>query len=204
MQTTFKNKTNYKYAITLDEADIPAIIELQQKVSDNLPLHQKHFLKPRTAEDLKAHLDAGMPIIGVKSDGKLVASALLSFPYKDDAVKNLDGYPTAAFTGGTAIVQSYCSIEKGCGQEVLNLVQDFAALRGYGQLISKIAADNKASIKSFEYHGFKEVHCADAAKNDPVLGHPVVYMQSDTIPKTGAKLSRTAASSPMALIAEMA
>ena len=76
----YKVNFNSPLPIILKPTDIPLFLKLQAKVCKRLPETEKHFLKPRTEKDLKAHMAAPMPVIGIKQGGMLAAQALLTFP----------------------------------------------------------------------------------------------------------------------------
>ncbi len=185
--------------VLLDESDIPAFCALQQKVWNALPDHQKHFLKLRTEEDLKAHLDSRMPIIGVKDkNGNLVAQALVSYPLYAEAVKNLEGYPISGSEPVTAIVQSLAvSPEHGgkkLSQMVLDVAKDMALMSGHVQILAKVADDNPASISSF----LKSRFTAASHGNDPKLGYAVTYWKYNIYQGCGAASTALALTSKIA------
>lgn len=162
--------------LLLNESDIPAFCALQQKVWNVLPLNQKHFLKLRTEEDLKTHLENRMPIIGIKdANGNLVAQALVSYPFYNEAVKNLEGYPLNGSEATTAIIQSLAvdpsKTRKGLAQMVLDVAKDMALMSGHVQILAKVATDNKGSAKSFLNSAFSAV----SHGNDPKQGYPATY-----------------------------
>lgn len=159
--------------------DIDSFLELQNKVLDFLKENQKHFLKERKIWDLIAHIGARMPIIGVRevATGQLVAQALLAYPFNEDAVKNLDGYPIEGSTATTAIVQSLCADPTIKGQRLSDIVLDYAKMlanmTGHTQLLAKVAVDNKASTKSFLNASFTKA----SSGTDPVKKYAVNYLR---------------------------
>ena len=113
-------------ARTLNINEIRSFLDLQASV----PEEKRKFVKPRTAEDLQAHMEAGMPILGVYDGEKLVAAALLTFPGHEGATKFLDGYP---LTQTTAVIQSVSSIQKGTIRIIL------LRLKRYTQRLGRVA-----------------------------------------------------------------
>ena len=170
-------KQNYTVQF-LGPDDIPAFLKLQDKVLKSLPDEQKHFLKPRSEEDLVDHMGARMPVIGVKdNDGKLVAQCIIAYPRHADAVKNLEGYPINGAAPVTAIVQSL-SVDpshagKGLSRMILDTAKDVAAQAGLTQILSKVADANASSSRSFMNSAFEKA----AAGLDPKKGYPVTYWQ---------------------------
>lgn len=164
----------------MGKEDIPAFLDLQERARQALTDEQKHFLKPRTAEDLKIHLDAGMPMIGLKDDkGHLCAQALIGYPYREDAVSNLDGYPGMTKAGTVAIVQSL-SVDpdikgKGLAGKLLDVAGNLAAQHGHVALMAKVAQENTCSKQSFLKAGFEIA----STGMDPRAGYPVLYLQQD-------------------------
>lgn len=169
--------------LLLGKHDIPEFLQLQAKVWHALGADQKHHLKLRSAEDLNTHLENRMPIIGMRkrnadgSLGKLVAQALVAYPFHQDAVKNLEGYPIKGNECVTAIVQSLAVDPdyKGWGMArvILDTAKDVAAMAGHTRLLAKVADDNGPSRASFLKSGFT----AAAAGKDPKLQYNVTFWQ---------------------------
>lgn len=161
---------------SLSFPDIPAFLALQNKVMRTLEATGcSHHLKPRTAEDLAAHLDAGMPILGLFADAASTGQLLLSDPGAAHPLRNTEGYPLALFPA-PAIVQSV-SVDPGRRGEgfaslLLVCAEIAASLRGRSHLLAKVADDNAHSLASFFRAGF---HAA-AAGTDPVKSYPVQYL----------------------------
>lgn len=170
----------------LDVQDIDTFLGLQETALAECAMRGKaHFIKPRSAENLRTHLDAGMPIIGVRHihTGAHVAQALLTDPHAP-GVANLDGYPA---TEGARIVQSffihpdhrYLSLSESVrntgypAQLIFTRAKKIAAEDGATRLIAKIADDNINSLKSFARGGFGETL---ATGIDLHKGYTVRYM----------------------------
>ncbi len=148
--------------LLMTKADIPAFLALQAKVIAALPEDKKHYLKPRTAEDLEAHLSADMPVIVVKDhDGKIIAQALVTL-FNSPAAKNLGDYPNIG-TDPKAAVQAVQVDPDARGKKLsevlLNAAKIEAAKLGAASLLAKVATDND-SQKSFI-----STHFTKAAEN---------------------------------------
>ncbi len=142
----------------LGEDDIPAFLELQDKALKSLPDEKKHFLKVRSAEDLKDHLDARMPMIGIKNaQGQLLAQCLIAYPYREEA-KNIGDYPDQVKTVTNAIIQSVCVDPAMRGlklsEQILDAAKDLAAQNGHVALVAKVADDNLSSRNTFAKNDF--------------------------------------------------
>ncbi|PZO86441.1 MAG: hypothetical protein DI626_06595 [Micavibrio aeruginosavorus] len=163
------------HVVTLGYDDIPAFVSLQKIVRDKLDADKKHHLKERTPEDLKTHLDAGMPLIGVK-DGKdvLVGQVLTSFA-DSAAAKNITDYPFQGKEKTTLIIQSFAVHPDyeglGLSKKMHAKIIAVAAENGRTELMAKVADDNPKSQKSFE----KNLFNAAAKGTDPVKGYDVTY-----------------------------
>lgn len=183
--------------LILTAADIPLFLKLQTKALKALPEDEKHFLKPRTAKNLKGHMAAPMPVIGIKKNGFLTAQALLTFPKYDDSVVNLNGYPVSNEDCTTAVLQSLCvdpDIKgKGLSQKILHAAVTIASMKGYCHILAKVAKTNAPSMASFLKSGFQ---CA-CEGTDPAEKYPVYYFKYDVFQGCGA------ASTTVALAAKM-
>ncbi len=143
----------------LGAEDIPAFLALHEAV----PPEKKGFLKPRTPEDLQAHIDSGMPMMGVYDGNKLVAGALLTFSGRGP-VKFLEGY-TSLETA--AVVQSVAAIQKGAMGTLMGFAKEQAHEAGYHFLMAKVNSENKCGVGAFSKHQFDIVE----TKPDPLGGN---------------------------------
>ncbi len=149
----------------LNEDDLPHLITLQDQVIEDLPEDKKHRLKPRTIEDLKAHLDADMPIIGIKDNyGNHIAHLLLTTDPANPATINLEGYP---ITEGMAVIQSvvihpdyrpkqYTHMSEAVKPYDILFKQAelIAKEAGISQIIAKVGAQNMGSHALFINQGY--------------------------------------------------
>lgn len=179
-------------AYALSENDIDAFLALQTygqaKAAES---GTAHFIKPRTRAQLEAHLQSGMPILGVRHvpTGAHVAHALMTDPV-NPASQYLAGYPLAP---GDRIVQSFfihpdhrfsaldANVRNVCHPASLLYGSLGALAREDGgiRMIAKIADDNGPSLKSFARAGFGETL---AHGLDPVHGHRVRYVAAPVLP----------------------
>lgn len=174
--------SNPKFVISsLTETDIPAFLALQKTVRDALPDDQKHYLKERSADDLLAHIEAGMPLLGIKTaSGELVAQALISFP-DSAAAKNLEGYPVHGIEGRVALVQSvavhpaFRGREYGLAAKLQDAIVETTRQHQRSILMAKVADSNEKSQKSFLTSNFTVA--AEGA--DPLKGYAVKYFAKD-------------------------
>lgn len=143
---------------------------LQSFAIASAPSDKRHHLKERGIEDLKAHIDARMPIIAVHTaDGQYVAHALLAYPIHDDVVQNLQHYPFNGMEATTAVIQSLyvapkhraSQLDPMLGQKgmdptslIFDTAKELAITHGHTQIMAKVAADNTGSLKTFEKNGF--------------------------------------------------
>ena len=170
-------------AYLLKEKDIPAFLELHAT---------QEGVKPRSYQDLKAHLDAGMPIIGVKLTGsnQHIAHLLLTDLNSEVAV-NTYGYPNAQ---NTAVIQSVVvnpnyrtqklseifseatvgQIEKMAKPHHLlfQQAQQIAMEMGFEKLMAKINVANKKSLGLFTKQGF-EISDTFKIKSESYAAHYV-------------------------------
>lgn len=176
--------------ICLDDTFIPEFIDVQKLIFKSLSIDKQHHMKVRNADDLKTHLSAPMPIIGIVdtfNNNKLVAQGLVSYARFTQMVKNLEGYPifgeqvhTTAVIQALGIHPDYTGL--GLSQTVLDTAKDLAGMAGMVQLIGKVADDNPPSHKAFVKNSFTIA----ATGFDPVKGYPVSYFSADLQHRTAA------------------
>ncbi len=147
-----------------------SFLGMQAVAQLTLPPGKEHHLKERTLDDLKAHIDARMPIIAVYSArGEYVAHALLAYPIHDDVVQHMHHYPFRGSECTTAVIQSLYVLPKHRakninpewvekGHDPINLIfqaaKDLAIMQGHTRIMAKVAMDNKGSLKTFQKQGF--------------------------------------------------
>lgn len=161
----------YKESCLLpSDAGYMEFMGLQAIAQMTLPPRMAHYLKERSVADLKAHIDARMPIITVHSAaGEYVAHALLAYPVHDDVVQNLQHYPFNGMEATTAVIQSLYVLpqhrasklppilcKKGADPTslIFNTARQLAVMSGHTRLMAKVAEDNIGSRKTFEKNGF--------------------------------------------------
>ena len=194
MLTQFTTSSTGQPFITylLKPKDIPNFLELHNK---------QDSVKPRTAQDLKAHLDADMPIIGVKfaGTGQHIAHMLLTNP-ESKIVQNTNNYPEYE---NTALIQSVV-IDKNYNSQKLSTIfngsegmakpQDLlfqqarqcALEDGFDYLMAKVKSSNDRSIRLFERRGFEiqQSYIADGENYEAhYLTSPVLNIAPNLTPK---------------------
>ncbi len=159
----------------LTKGDIPAFLALQDRVLRALdPRREANHLKPRTAEDLAAHMDAGMPAIGLTAGGRLVAQALLAFPYVP-VVPNLGGLPALhqKFTVVQAVSVDPGFTNRGLMKRLLQAAEAETARTGHDSMVAKIALTNLASLRGFLSRDFRIISFG----NDPDSLYRCAYVR---------------------------
>lgn len=160
----------------LNVDEIQSFLDLQAAV----PEEKRSFLKPRTAEDLQAHIESGMPIMGVYDGRKLVAAALLTFPEHETATRFLDGYP---LTQTTAVIQSVSSIQRGTMTTLMDFAKELAEEAGYNFLLAKVHEKNDCGKEAFSRQEFEIIE----TKPDPLGGgYTAHFMQALIAPTSVA------------------
>jgi hypothetical protein len=150
------------YLLTHD--DLASFLKLQQDSIDVLPAHKKHYLKPRTQENLKNHLDAGMAIIGIKDNyGKHIAHMLLTDP-KSPATLNLASHdiPKNSLVIQSLVIhpdyrpKQYAHIEETTKPHDLMFEQatTLAKKNNFESITAKISSKNLGSVSLFEEQNF--------------------------------------------------
>lgn len=170
----------------LTKGDIPAFLALQDRVLRARDPRHAHHLKPRTARDLAAHIDAGMPAIGLTAGGRLVAQALLAFPYVP-AVPNLGGLPALRqqFTVVQAVSVDPIFTNRGLMRRLLEVAEAETARTGHDAMVAKIALTNHASLRGFLSRDFRIISFG----NDPDSLYRCAYV--------GKRVATAAAAAPL-------
>lgn len=168
--------------------DLARFMALQQQAIDEMTPDCRHHLKIRTLEDLKAHLDARMPIIAVyTAGGDYIAHALLAYPIHDDVVQHMAHYPFDNRHATTAVIQSLYVLPEHRGKTctatwgnthmdpaslIFDVAKDLASMHGHTHIMAKIAADNISSLKTFQKRGFT-LH---TTQQDTIGNYPAHYL----------------------------
>lgn len=157
----------------LTYADLDGFMALQDRVLARLSPSSRHHLKPRNRADLEAHLEAGMPILGVFAAQTIVGQLILSDP-QSHAARHLEGYLLEK--GNPAIIQAVAIDPAYRGSPVSEALLSFAAclghIGGHSHLLAKVAESNAASLRCFARAAFTVA----ARGVDPEKAYPVVYL----------------------------
>lgn len=153
----------------LTTKDIPAFTALQKRMKPTLA--KPHHLKPKDAAYLRAHLKAGMHIVGAfHMDGTLAAATILTDP--TSATSQLGEYPVRDLTTKVIVFQSFMIDPAHQGKGLSHRLDDMAKeLYPYADFMAKIATDNQNSLDSFvgrrDFEVLNEVDSLDVRSNTP-------------------------------------
>lgn len=169
--------------VDLTLEDIPDFLSLQAKVSD-IQRHKGrlNYFKERQWEDLTHHLEARMPLLGVRSPhGDLLAQCLIAYPDNPKAI-NLQAYPLRQ-PEHTAVLQSFLALPGSKSGEQTNVLLDYAkkivADENRNLIVIQINAANKGVIRNMCHrNGFKIYDHGF----EPQLKQDVVYMEYNLLP----------------------
>lgn len=183
-----------------DQSDLPLEVEvldarhakevclLIDTVRADLPEDKRHYLKPRSPEDISEHFTAFNPGFGIFDGGKLVACALLCPIHDATSEYNQRNYPQDHLLPGHWAIQSVARHPAYKGLGLMEKLLDHAAT--YSRLhpnidyvVAKVNANNTPSQKGFLGAGFDVA----ARGQDYASGEPVVYLGLST----GSGLART-------------
>lgn len=164
--------------IPLHAGHIDVICGLLEIVRLSLSEEQRHFLKPRSHENLSQHFIDQHGAIGIlNGNGQLVACALLRHLGQSTDAYDRQNFPDHHFKYGHWAVQSVAVHpeygSKGLMAALLGKLQDMAMddPLTYQHFVAKVSRDNWRSGQGFTKMGFS----VTSEARDPVLGHPVVY-----------------------------
>jgi ribosomal protein S18 acetylase RimI-like enzyme len=145
--------------------ELTAFYNIQKEVKAELDKKPgcSHFLKIKSQQALKRHLEKGFDIIGVFVNGELAGGALLT-PVSPSNVLSFGSFPTGYATNGknNAVVQtvavaprfSAMNIKPNLGTQILQKTYEQAALTGIENIVAKVSLTNAKSQKLFEGQGF--------------------------------------------------
>ncbi|MFA7275774.1 MAG: GNAT family N-acetyltransferase [Pseudobdellovibrionaceae bacterium] len=130
----------------LGEGHIPMALHFIEAAREQLPDHQKHFLKPKSEEALEQHLDNGAPLLGILSENDgMMAFGMVS------------GAPTPQLPEGHAVIQSVCSGGKGLGRVIVSAAEEWARANYFPAISAKVSQENAPSLAMFNACGFHEM-----------------------------------------------
>jgi hypothetical protein len=131
----------------LTSKDVKAFTGLQDRMRPCLT--KAYHLKPKTAAYIKAHITAGMHIVGAfHDDGTLAAATILTDP--TSKVAQLGEYPVKNATTKLIVFQSFMIDPIHQGKGLSHKLDAMAKeLYPYADFMAKIATDNKDSLDSF-------------------------------------------------------
>ena len=131
----------------LTSKDVKAFASLQERMRPHLT--KAYHLKPKSAAYIKAHIVAGMHIVGAfHDDGTLAAATILTDP--TSKVAQLGEYPVKSHTTKLIVFQSFMIDPVHQGKGLSHRLDDMAKeLYPYADFMAKIATDNKDSLDSF-------------------------------------------------------
>ncbi len=166
----------------LTTKDIAAFVALQKRMKPFLA--KPYHLKPKDTAYLKAHIKAGMHIVGsFHVDGTLAAATILTDP--TSKVSQLGEYPVKNLTTKVIVFQSFMIDPAHQGKGLSHQLDDMAKeLYPYADFMAKIATDNQNSLDSFvgrrEFEILEEVDSLDVKNNIPYRA-VFVFRESDSI-----------------------
>ncbi len=133
-------------ARTATPDDAAAIVRIYNEgIEDRIATFET---RPRSAEDIRAWFDGVHPIVVVEIDGRVVAFGATS------------GYRSRDCYSGIAEASLYVARDarrKGAGRCALDALIEAAEAAGFWKLLSRVFADNRASLGLIGTMGFREV-----------------------------------------------
>lgn len=162
----------------LTQADIPAMMDLQETVLASLPSHKQHFIAKRTKEEFLKFIQTEGVVVGLKKDDELVAYSIAHFP-KDvisggfDPKISIENIEKSVFLKSTLVHPNYrgLSLQK----TLIDTRLEQATLAGKKWAICEVDIQNAASIKNLLAKGFTIRDCG----RSPADFMPAVYMYKD-------------------------
>lgn len=130
--------------LELTACDIPQILDLIAAVRESLSEDKKHFLKPKTAPELAALLEAGGSILAMKATGQDSLAALTIVNREKE---------------GLAVLQSVCVHPDFKRLRLVSALmrhgEDWARANNISCLLAKVACTNTGSNQLFSSSGFR-------------------------------------------------
>ena len=156
---------NYNEVSFLDKKDLLVFKKALNIVFDDLRIKSNgHHLRVRPKRELVDHFNSGMPILGIRRNGAVVATALLCFPdrYKVSKAKKkaLAGYPLSHFSPDSVSVIQGISVlprmrSKGLAKILFEKAAKISIINDRPNMIAKVDAGNQESLDMFNRLGFE-------------------------------------------------
>ena len=171
----------------LGEDDLSSFYEAQKLVLDTLVaefIEYKDRFKLRSKTELSDHLKSGMPILGIRKGGRIVATTMLIFPdkYKHTRIrrKAIGGYPLGNLDKSDMTIMQGVSVApdmrgRGLTSEIFYKAAEVSIEQERQNLVAKVDAGNQKSIAMFRRYGFELFH----TKRNPRTHKTDLYFVGD-------------------------
>lgn len=134
----------------LGKHDIPDILNLQQKIFNDLPEEQKSFILPKTEEFFEKHFSRGHnQMLGIYVDGKLIAQSIILNPTEEHPetgmvdMKDVDSPDKVSIIEGVLVDADYRG--NHLMEKMVQYWIDYTDSIGREHVIAEIAVDNPYS-----------------------------------------------------------
>ncbi len=162
---------------------LSAVLQLQDKIIENLYEDEKHFILKRSVDDFIKALDGDTThMLGVFDGDKLVAQSIFDFP-QNGQKRDMPEFAGEEANNDLVIYKAILvdSDYRGTGlmKSMLDFIEKKAVDAGKKSVIIQIAVDNPASWISAMKNGMT-IRKVDL---DPEDSAKVLYLQKDFLPK---------------------
>ncbi len=153
-------KTGQPYEMVLQGAgDIDAILDLQKIAMDDLSDEEKSYLVPKDRAFFEKHFASGNLMLGIISEGKLVAQCVIVNPTKQSPKTGMTDMPGRLAPHRVTVIQGVIVHPDYRGNRLMSEMVDvwleIARMQGRRHAISEVTVDNHFSWAVFMKEGLQ-------------------------------------------------
>ncbi len=149
---TLRNEQPYD-VVHLNSAHIPPILKLQEIVESSLPDSQKTFIFPKTRSFFQTHFEKTNPVIGVISNGTLIAQSIIRYPTAERPDTGMGEMRPVDTPNKVSVIQGMLVHPDARGQKIAHTMTkswiDLVKQADRTHLLAKATADNSSSWAVF-------------------------------------------------------
>ncbi len=183
-------KTGAPYAImTLSPSDIPKILKLQDEVFDSLTADEQNFLLRKDKSFFENHFAHGNIVLGIVSDGKLVAQSVILHPTSAHPKSGMTDMALDAKPEEVTVLQGVIVHPDYRGNKLMTfMVDEWLALanqQGRKHALAEVTTENFFSWSVFMKEGLG-IHSLGCDKSD---GTDLYNMYAEVAPLMEKRLT---------------
>lgn len=190
LNTGILPKNGKPFAVILQsEKNIEDILALQALVLSGLTEAEKCFILPKSRAFFEKHLAAGNPVLGIVSEGQLIAQSIVVNPTKERPSTGMVDMRLKAKPEKVTLIQGIIVHPGYRGNALMSVMVDewleIAKKQGRTHAIAEVATDNEYSLAVF----LKEGLTIHSTGTDPADGTKVFNIHAKVKPLIRKRLS---------------